>query len=123
MKARALVDAAPNFLATLDEVRRFLVEQDEQTAASRYVKLQGQLFEMMQMLAWSPACGRLARFMEAHSAQAMLRLTRIRRLASEAGLPDLREFILQEHVVLYAHSSSRVALLAIRHQRQLTYGT
>ena len=45
MTARAVVEAAPNFLATLDEARRFLVEQDVDTAAARYAPLQAELVE------------------------------------------------------------------------------
>lgn len=121
MTARAVVEAAPNFLATLDDARRFLVEQDVDTAAARYARLQAELVEMVQMLGWSPGCGRHARFLATRSAQARLRLARVQRLAAEAALPDLREFVLGQYVVLYAHSSERVALLAIKHQRQLTY--
>lgn len=121
MTARAVIEAAPNFLATLDEARRFLVEQDAETAPARYARLQAELVEMVQMLGWSPGCGRHAQFLAPHSAQAKLRLARVQRLAAEATLPDLREFVLQQYVVLYAHSSKRVALLAIKHQRQLTY--
>ena len=121
MTARAVVEAAPNFLATLDEARHFLVEQDAQTAPARYARLQAELVETVRMLEWSPGSGRPAQFMAAHSAQAKLRLIRVQRLAAEATLPELREFVLQQHVVLYAHSSTRVALLAIKHQRQLTY--
>ena len=121
MTARAVIEAAPNFLATFDEARRFLVEQDAQTARVRYARLQAELVEMVQMLGWSPGCGRLAQFFAAHSAQARLRLARVQRLAAEAAVPDLREFVLQQHVVLYAHSSKRVVLLAIKHHRQLTY--
>lgn len=116
-----MIEAAPHFLTTLDEARCFLVEQDAQSAPARYARLQAELLEMVQMLGWSPGCGRHARFAAARSAQARLRLARVQRLAAEAALPDLREFVLQQYVVLYAHSSKRVALLAIKHQRQLTY--
>lgn len=123
MTARAIVEAAPNFLATLDEVRRFFVEQEADTAPVRYARLQRELVEMVGMLAWSPGCGRPARFLPAHSAQARLRLARVQCLAADAALPEIREFVLQQHSVLYAHSSARVALLAIKHQRQLIYST
>jgi hypothetical protein len=53
--------------------------------------------------------------------QARLRLTRVQRLAAEAALPDLREFVLPRCVLLYAHSSVRAVLLAVKHQRQLVY--
>ena len=36
---------------------------------------------------------------------------------------DLREYVVDQHIVLYAHSESDVVLLAIKHQRQLVYST
>jgi len=36
-------------------------------------------------------------------------------------LPNLREYIVNRHIVLYAHSEVEVVLLALKHQRQLTY--
>ena len=38
-----------------------------------------------------------------------------------SGLPRVREFIVSQHIVLYAHSETEVVLLAIKHQRQLVY--
>jgi len=35
-------------------------------------------------------------------------------------LPHLREYVLKQHVVLYAHSSGRVVLFALRHHPQLS---
>lgn len=74
------------------------------------------------MLAWNPECGRPARFLTGLSAQQLVRAQRVSKLAQEAGLPHLRELILGRHVLLYAHSDSEVRLLALRHERQLTYG-
>jgi hypothetical protein len=34
---------------------------------------------------------------------------------------ELREYIVNRHVVLYAHSEVEVVLLALKQQRQLTY--
>ena len=36
-------------------------------------------------------------------------------------MPELREVVLARHVVLYVHSERNVALLSLRHERQLTY--
>ena len=55
--------------------------------------------------------------------QARLRVEAIQQLATQAGLPHLREYVTGRHVVLYAHSESEVVLLAVKHQRQLTYCT
>ncbi|THF64158.1 hypothetical protein [Pseudothauera rhizosphaerae] len=118
---RARVEAAPNFLANLDDARRFLRDQDETTAQARFGKLRGDLREMVAVLAWTPAGGRPARFLSARSAQARLRAARIQALAAEAGLPYLREYVIGRYIVLYAHSATEVVLLALKHERQLGY--
>lgn len=120
---RASVEAAPNFLANLEQARLFLVEQDEAGADTRFRALRRALREMVAVLAWSPGSGRPARFLSGRSAQARLRVERVRALAAGAGLPDLREYVVERHVVLYAHSDSEVVLLALKHQRQLGYVT
>jgi hypothetical protein len=42
-------------------------------------------------------------------------------LAINAGLPELRQYVLRAHLVLYAHSDSRVLMLSVRPQRELGY--
>jgi hypothetical protein len=42
-------------------------------------------------------------------------------LVTTQGLPELRELILRPYVLLYAHSASRVVLLALKHERQLEF--
>ena len=113
----AKVEAAPNFLATLEAAHQFFRLQDADSADTRLAKLR----EMVAVLQWSPAGGRPARFMAATSIQARLRLEAVTNLAKQAGLPDLREYVVGQHIVLYAHSETDVVLLAIKHQRQLVY--
>ena len=117
----ASVEAAPNFLENLVAAHQFFVRQDADSAASRLTKLKSELRDMVSILSWSPASGRPARFLAAKSAQVRLKADAVQRLAEQAGLPDLREFIVGQHVVLYAHSETEVVLLAIKHQRQLAY--
>ena len=50
-----------------------------------------------------------------------MRAERVLALAAEAGLPALREYVVERHVVLYAHSANEVVLLALKHERQLGY--
>jgi hypothetical protein len=76
---------------------------------------------MPESLGWAPAGGRPARFFAGRSVQARIRARKAQALADEAGLPHLREYVLKHHMVLYAHSSDRVVLLAMRHLRQLSY--
>ncbi len=117
----AKVEAAPNFLANLDAARRFFLIQDADTADARLATLKAVLREMVAVLAWSPAGGRPAQFLAAKSAQARLKADAIKQLAARAGLPQLREYVVGQHIVLYAHAEAEVVLLAIKHQRQLIY--
>lgn len=118
---RATAGATPNFAAGLDEARAFFTEQDEASAAERFRALRAELREMVETLRWAPAGGRPARFLGGQSVQARIRARKVEALAHEVGLPHLREYVLEQHVVLYAHSSDRVVLLALRHHRQLSY--
>ena len=119
--AKATVEAAPNFLENLEAAHQFFVLQDFESAASRLVKLKAELRQMVQILAWSPSSGRIARFFNTKSAQARLKVEAVMQLAELAGLPDLREYVVGQHIVLYAHSDSSVVLLALKNQRQLMY--
>ena len=118
---RARVEAAPNFISNLKIAHQFFLEQDADSAPERYRKLKVELREMVTVLSWSPASGHPARFFTARSAQARLRTQTVQQLAAQAGLPNLREYIVNCHIVLYAHSETEVVLLALKHQRQLTY--
>ena len=117
----AKVEAAPNFLANLDSTFRFFLTQDADSAAARFAKLKADLREMITVLAWSPASARPARFILTNAAQTMLKARAVMTLAEQAGLPHLREYVVGQHIVLYAHSESDVVLLALKHQRQLIY--
>lgn len=117
----ALVEAAPNFQISLDAALRFFQAQDADSAGARSARLKADLREMVAVLAWSPASGRPARFLSARSAQAKLKADAVQQLAAQAGLPHLREYVVGQHIVLYAHSETDVVLLAIKHQRQLGY--
>lgn len=120
----AKVEAAPNFLANLDAAHQFFQVQDADSAESRLIKLKEDLREMIAILAWSPASGRPARFLSAKSAQATLKTNAVQQQAEQAGLPNLREYVVgQQFIVLYAHSDTDVVLLAVKHQRQLVYSS
>jgi hypothetical protein len=123
LPVNARVGAAPNFIANLDAAHAFFALQDAESADLRLTKLKAELREMISVLGWSPGGGRPARFLTGRSAQARLRTRTVLHLAEQAGLPFLREFVVNQHIVLYAHSDSEVVLLALKHQRQLTYGT
>lgn len=121
LPTNARIEAAPNFLANLEAARQFFLLQDADSADTRFAKLKADLREMIAVLAWSPASGRPARFLSARSAQAKMKAEALRQLAEQAGLPHLREYVVGQHIVLYAHSEADVVLLAVKHQRQLVY--
>lgn len=117
----AKVEAAPNFLANLNAAHQFFLIQDADTADARLTRLKADLREMIAILAWSPVSGRPARFLTAKSVQAALKANAVQKLAGQAGLPSLREYVVGQHIVLYAHSETHAVLLALKHQRQLMY--
>ena len=121
LPVNARVEAAPNFLSNLDLAHQFFIVQDSDSADLRLRKLKAELREMVSILSWSPASGHPARFMAGRSAQARLRVEVVQKLAVDAGLSFLREYVVSNHVVLYAHSDVEVVLLALKHQRQLIY--
>ena len=123
LPVNARVEAAPNFLKNMEAAHQFFIVQDADSAAERLRKLKAELREMIAVLSWSPACGQPARFLAGRSVQARLRVEAVQQLAQQAGLPHLREYVVGRHIVLYAHSEIEVVLLAIKHQRQLTYST
>jgi hypothetical protein len=108
-------------LATLDDAHEFFVKQDAESSAKRLDSLKAALREMVSILGWSPASGRPARFLTSRSVQARLRVRPVIELAVAIGLPNLREYVVGQHIVLYAHSNTEVVLLAVKHQRELTY--
>jgi hypothetical protein len=121
LATNARVEAAPYFLSNLATVHSFFALQDASSADARLAKLKAELREATQILSWSPASGRPARFLAAKSAQASLKTAALMALAKQAALPNLREFIVGQHIVLYAHSETEVVLLALKHQRELVY--
>ena len=121
LPATAIVEASPNFLTNLEEAYLFFISQDSDTADSRLIKLKAELRELISILGWSPATGRPARFLRSRSVQSKIRASAILRLAESVGLPVLRECLVGQYIVLYAHSKTEVVLLALKHQKQLGY--
>ena len=87
----------------------------------RFERLQAELIKARGLLAFSPASGRPTRFFDAQTGWGQFQAQQALQLARALGTPELRELVLARHVVLYAHSESAVALLSLRHERQLGY--
>ncbi len=121
LPADARIQAAQSFVLTVRSARDFLQQQDRRSADDRYTALLARLTEARQLLRWNPAAGRPARFLGSQSTQGRALAERAQALATAHGLPQLRELIVRPHVLLYAHSSDRVLLLSLRHERQLEF--
>lgn len=121
LPVNARIQAAQSFVRTIRSAREFLQQQDIHSVDERYAALLAQLAEARQLLRWNPAAGRPARFLGAQSAQGQIQAQRAQALAEAQGLPQLRELIVKPCVLLYAHGSDRVLLLALRHERQLEF--
>ena len=115
------VDFAETFEARLEAISEFMLEQDSLSAPQRMDDLWEQIFRFRDLVMVHPELGRPAGFLAAQTIEGQTRLDRLKRLAIEAGVPDFREYVLRAHVILYAHSETRVVVLSIRHQRELGY--
>jgi hypothetical protein len=115
------IDIAESFAKRLRTLEGFMTAQDEQSAPARIEKLQEGVLHFVDLVKLHPDIGRPAGALAASSVEGKRRLERVLQLAQEAGLQELREYVLRSHLLLYAHSDSRVLLLSIRHQRELGY--
>lgn len=117
----AKVRAVPNLLDCLRAARAFMVEQDAASAPARFKQLQSELVRARSLLSFSPTSGRPARFLDAKTGWGRFQAQQAVELSRSLGMPELRELVLARHVLLYAHSESKVLLLALRHERQSGY--
>ncbi|WP_395068172.1 type II toxin-antitoxin system RelE/ParE family toxin [Paraburkholderia silvatlantica] len=115
------VDFAETFEERLETISGFMLEQDSSSAPQRMDDLWEQIFRFRDLVMIHPQLGRPAEFLAAQTIEGQTRLDKLKRLAIEADVPDFREYVLRSHVILYAHSETRVIVLSIRHQRELGY--
>jgi len=115
------VGFADTFQERMETIEEFMLLQDERSAPRRMDALWEHIYRFRDLLMTHPQLGRPAEILAAGSDQESARLNDLLRLAVEAGVPDFREYVLHSHVILYAHSDSRVLVLSIRHQRELGY--
>jgi plasmid stabilization system protein ParE len=115
------VDFAETLEERLETIQEFMLQQDVSSAPDRVEQLWSEIYRFGDLVALHPKIGRPAGALSARSFEGKVRLERVLRLAAEAGLPELREYVLRSHLILYAHSDTHVLLLSIRHQRELGY--
>lgn len=115
------VDFAGYFRNRLDVLYEFFLTQDVASAPARAEELNEELLQFVDLVKLHPKIGRPAGLLSTGSLEGRARLETLLLLASKAELPELREYVLRSHLVLYAHSDKRVLFLSIRHQRELGY--
>ena len=121
MAIRVTVQLTANFERNLEEIERFLVEAD---APYAYDALLDELLTtVIPNLERFPDMGRSFLAQPARSVETTNSLNTLRtKLAALTSEPDaLREYVLSDYLLLYAHIESTIYLLAIRHYRQLSF--
>ncbi len=121
LPANASIQAAHSFLRNVRSAYAFMHDQDSTYADERYVELLSRLSEARRLLRWNPQAGRPARFLNARSARGKVQASRALALAGAYGLSELRELVVKPYVLLYAHASDRIVLLALKHERELLF--
>lgn len=116
-----VVDFADSFGEALETLEEFMLTQDVNSALRRVENLQEEIVRFIDLVKKHPRIGRFAEMLAVGDIEAQLWLEQVLRWATAVGLPEFREYVLSSHVLLYAHSDSRVMLLSIRHQRELGY--
>lgn len=105
-----------NFAANLDSIRLFS-EAGGQAALRR---LLGRLFDhIVPTLSRFPQSGRSVLTHPAGSLETQALLDRLKAELRKGD--DLREFIVDDYVILYLRRKSRLYFLAIKHHRQLSF--
>jgi len=116
MAARVRPFFTENFATNLDSLRLFL----EPEGRSAFRRLLGRLFDdIVPTLCRFPQLGRPFLVHTVGSVEAQALLERL-----EAALrkgDDLREFVVEEHIILYLVRRNRLYFLAIKHHRQLSF--
>lgn len=121
MAKNPLVKFAANFERNLEEIERFLTEAE---APRAFDALLDELLEtVIPNLARFSAMGRPFMRRQAHSVEATHALAALCAKLS-AVTPDIdaiREYVLKHYLLLYAPIDGTIYLLAVRHQRQLSF--
>ncbi len=116
----ASVHLTRSFERHLDEIEQFLHQAQ---APQAFDALLDELADTaIPNLERFPGMGRPLLERAPTSVEASAALQRLRqRLAALAPDAELREYVLAQHLLLYARAGNAVYLLAIRHQRQLSF--
>jgi len=114
------VKLTANFERNLEEIEQFLIEAE---AASAYDGLLDELLAtVIPNLERFPAMGRSFLDRPLRSVEASNGVDALRgQLDKLGGNAEIREYVLQHYLLLYAFTGAEIFLLAIRHHKQLSF--
>ena len=116
MAARVRPFFTQNFAANLDSIRLFL----EPEGRSAFRQLLSRIFEdIVPNLCRFPQSGRLFLAHAVRSLEAQGLLDRLKSVLRKGD--DLREFVVDDYIILYVIKRNRLYFLAIKHHRQLSF--
>ncbi|MDK9704075.1 MAG: type II toxin-antitoxin system RelE/ParE family toxin [Sulfuritalea sp.] len=121
MTRKLVVKLTANFERNLEDIERFLIEAEAPRAYD--VLLDELLGTVIRNLERFPGMGRPFLMRAPRSVETTNAVEALRAKLS-ALTPDpeaLREYIMDDYLVLYAQIGGNIHLLAIRHQRQLSF--
>ena len=116
MAAKARLFFTENFTANLHEIQSFL-SVEGQSAFQRLLK--GVFDDLCPQVSRFPLSGRSFIAHHAGSAEAEQLLERVQDRLRTGD--DLREFVVDDYVVLYLVRRTRIYFIAIKHHRQLSF--
>jgi len=118
---KPVIKFTANFECNLEEIDRFLSEAGAPQACDA---LLDELLEtVIPNLECFPGMGRPFMLRQPHSVETSNALVRLRARLSAltTDAEALREYMLKDYLLLYAQIGGAIYLLAIRHQRQLSF--
>ena len=109
-----------NFEANLTLIETFWSENEHPQGFDRLLDELGET--VIPNLERFPAMGRPFLARQPESVEALARLEKLeKRVAKLDGKSELREYVMEEYLVLYAVLKSAIYLLAIKHHKQLWF--
>lgn len=110
------IQVTAHFEASLETIRQFLTEN---VAAPAFDALLDRLEdEVVPNLETFPEMGRVLLDRKAESVESVRAQ---KELAKKAGKRKIREYLVDDYLILYLDDGKTVSLLSIRHHRQLSY--
>ncbi len=121
MPRKSAVKVTRNFERNLEELERFLLEAEAPQAFDLLLDELGE--SVIPNLERFPDMGRPFLARQPRSVEAGNALERLQQQMAERFIQEaaLREYLLPDHLILYARLENNVHLLAIEHHRQLSF--